>query len=189
MGGYGSGSRNRWASKTVEFHKLDLAKFKRNSFDGLMTGQITWSRGGRQTGCIGYHCTARDLRLIYTVGRGEKKHDIDERFDFRFTDQPFGGQRRWLVCKCGRRCRVLYGAQYFRCRQCHGATYESQYETFRVSGLAKAEKVRERLGMQAGIGNAFGPKPKGMHWRTYRRLREADWKAVEGMDRLLSRCW
>ena len=36
---------------------------------------------------------------------------------------------------------------------------------------SRAEKLRKRLGWEAGILNGNGGRPKGMHWATYRRLR------------------
>lgn len=35
----------------------------------------------------------------------------------------------------------------------------------------KVNKLRKRLGWQAGIFNGDGGKPKGMHWMTYQRLK------------------
>ena len=34
----------------------------------------------------------------------------------------------------------------------------------------KVEKIRHRLGWQAGIANKHGNRPKGMHRKTYDRL-------------------
>lgn len=34
----------------------------------------------------------------------------------------------------------------------------------------KVEKIRHRLGWQAGIANGHGSRPKGMHRKTYDRL-------------------
>ncbi|MAP94618.1 MAG: hypothetical protein CMK07_06665 [Ponticaulis sp.] len=185
MGGYGSGRRTRWASKTDEFHKIDLASFERLWFELGRNGTLTWSRGGHKTGSVGYQCGSDFLRLHYTSGRGENRQDIDERFRLSRTDQPFGGDRLWIICKCGRRCRVLYGGKRFRCRQCYSLTFASQYERFRVPGRAAAENVRRRLGFEAGFAYGFGSKPKGLHWRTYYRLRENDWAMSEAIDRAL----
>lgn len=190
MGGMGSGSRNRWASKTDEFHRLDLADFKREWFERHLSGTVRWSRGGHQTGAISYRLAPDHFRLIYTVPSREGRREIVEPFRLAFTEQPLGGRRRWIVCpSCGRRCRVLYGGVNFRCRQCHRATYPSQYEPFRVGGFSAIDRVREKLGGEPGLANPFPRKPKGMHWRTYRRLEAADWQAAETLERVLASRW
>ena len=187
MGGYGSG-RGRLASQIDEFHKLDLATFEGEWFEVGRRGAVTWSRGGRETGSIGYRLGRDFMELSYTAGREPDRENIRERFDLSFTDQHFGGRRRWLICRgCGRRCRVLIGGRYFRCRHCYQATYPSQYDQFRVKGLAKAEKARERVGAEPGIANLWAGKPKGMHWRTYRRLELLNWKSVLAIDDALQR--
>ena len=37
--------------------------------------------------------------------------------------------------------------------------------------MRRADTIRRRLGWEAGIANPEGSKPKGMHWRTYERLK------------------
>jgi hypothetical protein len=37
--------------------------------------------------------------------------------------------------------------------------------------MRRADTIRQRLGWKAGIANPAGGKPKGMHWRTYERLK------------------
>jgi hypothetical protein len=187
MGGWGSGSRSRFAPKTDEFHKLDLADFKRHWFEHGFNGTCRWSRGDRETGSIGYMLRPDHMQLRYSVTRQGEKVSIDERFDFDFTEQPFGGMRRWIICRsCEKRCRVLYGGAYFRCRKCYEATYPSQYEQIRIPGLSRAERVRDRLGGAPGFIHAFPDKPKGMHWQTYRRLQAKDWDTTDSLDAALS---
>lgn len=186
MGGYGSGN-GRFASQMDEFLKLDLASFKPNWFQCGYSGSLTWSRGGHKTGSIGYRLGVDFMVLNYTAGQEPDRVTISDRFEMEFTDQPFGGRRRWIVCNgCRRRCRVLIGGRYFRCRLCYDATYPSQYERFRVVGLHKAETARERLGADPGISKPLPPKPKGMHWRTYRKLQEINWDAQLAIDRALA---
>lgn len=99
-----------------------------------------------------------------------------ERVTIERTPCHFGGSRPWFVCpspNCGRRCRKLYrlAEERWLCRVCSGARYRSQRQHAPERCLARARKLRERLG-----GPRIGPlpvKPPNMHWDTYdRRLRE-----------------
>lgn len=183
MGGAGSGARLRHAPKTDMFHRVDLASFQQDWFKSAYTGSITWSRGGRKMASIGYRLWPNRMQLHYKHTRGGEEHAIEDTFMFAFTDQPFGGQRRWIVCpSCQRRCAVLYGGARFRCRQCQGAVYQSQYETFPQLPWSKCHRARENLGGEPGLASPFPNKPKGMHWRTYNRLRDTDWNAFMALE-------
>ena len=89
----------------------------------------------------------------------------------------FGGLRRWFLCSsCRRRCRILYGGSYFRCRRCHELKYETQYESAYFRGTSRILRIREHLGDKGGVDDPFPDKPKAMHWKTYGRLEaETDW--------------
>jgi hypothetical protein len=65
---------------------------------------------------------------------------------------------------------ILYGGDYFVCRHCSQLAYPSQRETYDDRAARQAERIRERLGWVPGILNGKGWKPKGMHWRTFKRL-------------------
>ena len=89
-----------------------------------------------------------------------------------------GGDRVWWQCPasdCGRRVALLYlgGAGIFACRHCYRLAYRSQRESETDRAYRPADKLRARLGWQAGILNPAGSKPKGMHWKTYERLTSA----------------
>jgi hypothetical protein len=93
----------------------------------------------------------------------------------------FGGRRHWFAClSCGRRCRILYGASHFRCRICRGAKYESQFESEPLRISSRRWRIRRLIEERAGhawplgLDDDFPPKPKGMHWHTYRRLEAID---------------
>ena len=84
-----------------------------------------------------------------------------------------GGERHWFTCpKCGKRVAVLYApGRYFACHICYGLAYATQKEGVCDRASSRANKLRERLGWPAGILNEADGKPKGMHWKTYWRLK------------------
>jgi hypothetical protein len=57
------------------------------------------------------------------------------------------------------------------CRHCHQLAYVSQRETVGGRAARQANAIRRRLGWDIGILNPVGGKPKGMHWRTFWRLK------------------
>lgn len=48
--------------------------------------------------------------------------------------------------------------------------YEVQRENLHDRKCRKLDKVRERLGWEAGLLNGHGNKPTRMHWHTYEKL-------------------
>ena len=99
------------------------------------------------------------------------------------TQPTYGGVRWWFLCpQCGRRCGVLYleraATLLWACRLCRGLVYRSQLEGQTGRRVRKLRKVLARAGGAftaiSGVG-LRAPRPKGMHRRTFRRLRlEAD---------------
>jgi hypothetical protein len=105
---------------------------------------------------------------------------VTQHVPIAWTVCHFGGHRRWFCCTaysngqhCGRRVAKLYlgGSGIFACRRCYCLTYASQLERVGLRGLGKARKIRMKMGGGPNIFDDFPPKPKGMHWRTYARLR------------------
>ena len=180
MCGRGSGRRASFGLMTTttnDYHAIDLAWLcKKGCLAPGYCGKITWSRGDTKTGWIGYRTESAGLRLMYRTRRhGGDWRDVDELIPFVYSRTNFPGRRAWFHCpSCCRRCRVLYGGAYFRCRKCHGLRYESQYETGYSRAASQSHKLRERLGYSGSLDDPFPPKPKGMHWKTYERLRARD---------------
>lgn len=97
----------------------------------------------------------------------------DYQYKIRLDKTPFhyGNYRYWFICPhCGKRAGVLYGAGLFVCRHCIGANYARQLMQPLDKLFRKVEKIRHRLGWQAGIAHGHGNCPKDMHHKTFFRL-------------------
>jgi hypothetical protein len=177
MGGIGSGRRWRFGAKatTDDFRAIDIRRWAR---DGLLSpGQSfgwQWTHGGEVTGSINVHVEAGRVVLAYRTrsGGGDWR---GESYPVRLEATPchLGGERHWFLCPgrgCGRRVAKLYGGAIFACRHCHRLAYPSQREADDDRAVRRADSIRRKLDWQPGIANGHGPKPKGMHWRTFERL-------------------
>ena len=135
----------------------------------------SWTRGGEPAGSIAVRVEADAVVLNYRAdssGSDEWK-SVQQRVPIRLTACHLGGQRSWFVCSihsngryCGRRAAILYGAGELFARR-----YASQQQTALHRGLEQSRKVRMRLGGSADLLEPFPAKPKGMHRRTFQRLR------------------
>jgi hypothetical protein len=180
MGGWNSGRWHFCSTKATceQMHSVDLAYLRRN--DLLQPGKasrLSWSKHGRQTGSIWIVAQGDGVRLVYGAkGPDGEPIDVNEFVPFTYTATRFGGRRCWLQClACKRRCRVVYGGRYFRCRQCYRLAYASQRESYFQRALDQADKIAKRLGDPFGCafdGSGLPPKPPRMRWATYRRLEE-----------------
>jgi len=85
------------------------------------------------------------------------------------TPCPFGGTRPWLRCRtCNSRRSILYGLDEdgsFSCRKCMGLFYSSQDETKMKRLWRKQNRIEAKL-----AGRYRCARPKGMHWKTFRRI-------------------
>lgn len=195
MGGPRSGTWYRWDKKsTVEdFRQLDIRALQRA---GLLDqpGMSGWvwrdGRTGEKIGSIRIQVEADQLILHYqTRGAGENWREVTDSVPLDRTPCHFGGDRPWFRCPgCGSRRAILYGGSHFRCRKCYALPYASQSEPEYDRLFRRGRKIRQRLGGELGALCPFPPKPKGMHWRTYYRLRSEVLKVEgEGWRRGLAR--
>jgi hypothetical protein len=156
-----------------------------------------WTWNGEVSAHIDVRTETDAVALTYrwrSPGAAEWK-SAQQRVPLTWTACHFGGRRPWFICPiysagrcCERRVAVLYEVGgLFGCRRCCGLAYTSQQETPMYRGLAKAQKIRQRLEGSTDIFDAFPGKPKSMRWTTYDRLRlehnVAKERALKGIAR------
>ena len=163
--------------KCHEYRSIDLAWLARKTLLNVSrSSTLTWSLGGHETGSISFEMLQSGIRLVYRARRsGDEWQDIKEFVPIIETATNFGGKRRWFKClTCQARCRILYGGIYFRCRRCPPLKCESQYENGYSRAVSQTHGLRKRLGHVESLDDPFSDKPKGMLWKTYRRLQSLD---------------
>jgi hypothetical protein len=178
VGGLGSGKQRGRATKGLcgARRQLDIRDMRRQGALRIgAKGILAFVYQGKDWGRIAFEVHADYLELDYYIGkRGEDKCEaVNQHIRFDIRDQPFGGTRKYFLCPdCNGRCLVLYGERLFICRECLDLAYASQNEGAMDRKRRKARKLRKQLGGSENLFSPFPPKPKGMHWRTYIRLRE-----------------
>jgi len=189
MGGFGS---TRWAGDitkdTVEGSRsLDINRLNREGWLRRdCRGTFDWTRNGEPFGTIRFRAEGDCLILSYRVQKnGGEWWDVEQSTPIGWTQCRFGGRRPYFVCRgvatgveCNRRVTKLYGAgTYFLCRHCYRLAYASQREGPYDRALRRQEKIRMQLGGDPGVRSPFPDRPKGMHRKTYQRLRSKMWNA------------
>ena len=179
MGGHGSGRKSCGNGKNLveNCRQIDVRTFYRAKLFHD-SGPKVWSwrdSEGFQTASIALSCNEQVLEFSYTIGSVPLRDSVP----IEWTSCNYGGQRPWFRCpspNCGRRVAKLYLAEkYFLCRGCNRLSYQSQMESRIFSGLNKMQEIRIKLGGNPSILYEFPSKPKGMHWKTYRQLRDKAW--------------
>jgi len=161
-GGERSGAgRPRQRVLTTECFRLDVRALRRAGEvrDGD-AWRMTYRRPGQPAECLELARRADELIVQFDSG------DV-RRVPIEDAPCRFGGERQWLRCIwCNGRAAVLYLVGHaFKCRRCAGLAYPSQLEQAHARAVRSHDKIKARL-----IG-PHGTKPKGMHWRTFERLR------------------
>lgn len=174
MGGFNSGNHGGKRC-TADMRALDVRKVQREGL--LRPGHSfgwSWTRGGETIASINIKVDTDRVTLNYRQrDSGGEWQAMDYPVRLAWTACHYGGQRAWWLCPavgCGRRVAVLYGGSVFACRHCQKLAYKSQRETPDDRTIRRADKLRDRLGWEAGILNGAGGKPKGMHWQTFWRM-------------------
>ncbi len=198
MGGPGSGNWYRWDKRTTldEVKRLDVRWLHRQGYlQPWVRATVTWHQGEHETGSVRVAMVDGHLAVEYRSRRRgtEAWEDVRQVITLDWTPCHYGGQRPWFRCPgCRRRVAVLCGYDTpFLCRHCSRLPYASQCETALDRGYRKARKIRTRLGASHNMMESIWRKPKGMHWRTFQRLREQEAAAhlsvLESMGATLDR--
>ena len=175
IGGRGSGRRSSYGAKaeTSDSMPLDLRKITRK---GLLVPDSgfcwQWLVNDRQVARISIWVDFNQ-GMVLSHRMKSTGEVVEQRGQTQTSPCHLGGQRHWFTCpQCSKRVAVLYApGRYFACRQCGGLGYATQKEGVGDRASTKADKLRKRMGWGAGILNGDGSKPKGMHWKTYQRLK------------------
>ncbi|MGQ0618304.1 MAG: hypothetical protein ACT4QA_00060 [Panacagrimonas sp.] len=178
MGGPGSGNRWRHGAKDTveECRAIDVRRWAR---EGILRpghwGWWQWTRNGENVASIQMRAEVGRVHLIYRLRpHGGEWEDLSYPVSLERTTCRYGGSRTWFRCPaqgCGRRVAMLYLAgRIFACRHCHRLAYASAREGAGDRAARRADKLRVKLGWEAGILNPPGGKPKGMRWTTFARL-------------------
>ena len=180
MGGWGSGRGQGGRDTTSDCRSLDVRRWQHDGhLKPWQAFSWTWSRDGETVASIQISTEADRLVLNYRCkipGGDWEPRDYPVLLDW--TNCNYGGRRAWFLCPtrgCGRRVALLYlgDTGIFACRQCTRLAYACQRESDIDRSARRADKIRHRLGWEAGILNGNGNKPKGMHWRTFARMTSA----------------
>ena len=156
---------------TVEKHQFMDANELNRSGVFNRTPVILPYAGFRWPGLAKVRVDLFRLQLIYPQYRPDVSPRVQE-VRVSWTRCHFGGMRPWLHCLCGRRVGKLYDSGFcFGCRQCFGLIYECQRKSTKGRRHFEACKRRMLLGGEALLSAPLANRTKGMHNKTYLRLR------------------
>lgn len=191
MGGPGSGNWYRWDKKTTldETKRIDIRYMRKQ---GLLkpgyTGSLSWTSGGKPSGSIQFACQQDYLQLNYRYkANGEEWALVEEFICFDRTSCNYGGERLWFLCPCcNKRVALLclYRAR-FLCRHCHKLSYSSQQESGMDRVINRKHNLGERIFEDYEYGEGWRKK-KGMHQKTFDRLRKRYVKYEQSISNYIS---
>lgn len=155
----------------------------------------SWSHGGEPCGSITVRIGPDVVPAAAFVGfrsrrsSGNRWRSVEQRVPITWIDCHFGGWRPWFHCTaCGRRVAILYSnGDLFACRNCEDLPYASQQQSPRDRSINRARAIRMKLGGGPSLIDPFPDRPRGMHWRTYERLRARAEASEEYLDNFLMR--
>lgn len=155
---------------------IDVLDWNRHGhFQSPRVFERTWCQDGRLAARLSCKVERRSVTLysrssnFYDTRSGDEQQII-----IAWTACRFGGERPWFECpgSCGRRVTKLYALNsWFACRHCYRLSYSSQYQAAGERSAWRAHRIRKRLAHEGDVSDVFPNRPKGMHCRTFHRLR------------------
>lgn len=176
MGGLGSGGQNSKGRRIVEAqYWLDASHLNRRGvYREGFSSPFRWTRDdGAEAASIRIHGGADMIRLKYRWQRGDGQWQVqEEHVSLTRVPRHLGGEETYFCCpRCAARVKRLYGGDVrFLCRTCLGLVHASTQERPGNRATRRNRKLRRRLGVGTGIGDWIGPKPKGMHQKTFEKI-------------------
>lgn len=176
MGGFGSGGWNARHRSVVEYHRrIDAGLMcRKHVFREGYVGRWKWTSDDGECNWIGIAFLDGFLRLNFQFRiSGGEWQPTKQIITIMRLPCPKGGETALFLCPgCGKRRKHLYGAgRLFLCRMCHRLTYASRRERVHDRAGRRARSLRRKIGVEIGMGNWVGPKPKGMHQATFDAIR------------------
>jgi len=169
-----------WGKPVTRHYEHEYPRLGAKSLKALLTLQPgrSWfwlSRRGLRLDMMRLHLAGDAPSFSAKLMNGQRQN-----IRLESTPTAFKGRRWWLSCPyCSRRCGKLYWTQSaIACRQCLGLYYQSQSEAPQERHLRRIRKARQAVWGEdePEINNLFRmlnsyPKPKGMHWCTFKEKR------------------
>jgi hypothetical protein len=170
MGGLGSGRRYRKKTLTTHMFSLDIRLLHRKGLlDPGNTFRLEYAKDGRFVVNVRVW-DDETVELQYITSANGEREDISYAVPLEWTRCYFGGRRPWFICPvsgCERRVAILHGGRIFSCRHCHGLAYASQRE----NPVWRAHRRARKLEICLGWDKNKDGRPKGMHRRTFEKLK------------------
>jgi hypothetical protein len=158
--------------KVEDHRKIDIRGWAR---EGLLTPGVTfdwhWNEDNQCVSSIGVRVKAADHLTLQYRWQPSGTDWLNEAVTVCLvrTACNYSGSRQWFICPCcARRVAVLYMASgKWACRHSLNLTYTSQS----LNRFDRLHRNKMRIDFKLNAGG--GCRPKGMHEKTYRRLRVA----------------
>lgn len=182
---------------------LDIDRLHRKSlltpfnFLTISWNYTTADHNGRPAGSIGIVVLDNALKLSYALTDKDtgKQQDYNINVPIEWIPCSYGGTRPYFTCPdCYRRVLKLYkppSQELFSCRHCWDLTYRSCQDSGddQARARARTERACRKLGIK-NYGNYEDAyyktyvldRPKGMHKKTFERLRQAVFEAADEED-------